>query len=146
MSPAIEFPYSINLPTYTSTFYRGTIWHKYFTPYTKYKIFLLDGTPCGGEMWSRLLYLPGSRCLQNKLHSISIPWLDDAFKSVGMAVWYAEAKLWEGAGTRDTSILRDKTRGEFRITYCSIAGDLKTSRDWCYCEPYVHISKRPAGT
>ena len=44
------------------------------------------------------------------------------------------------------SILRDKTRGECGIAYWSIARESETSCDRCYCEPYVHISKCPAGT
>ena len=52
----------------------------------------------------------------------------------------------EQASRGYTNILRDKTRGEFGFTYYSIARDFKTSCDWCYCEPYIHISKRPAGT
>ena len=62
-------------------------------------------------------------------------------------VVHPEKKKLVGASfSRYTSILRDKTRGEFGITYCSIARDFKTSCDRCYCEPYVHISKRPART
>ena len=77
---------------------------------------ILNWISCAGEM-SSSLHLSGSRRLQNQLHSISKPRLDGAFKSVGMAVWYAENKTVRRSKlSRGTSNIRDKTRGKFGIT------------------------------
>ena len=125
--------------------YWETIWHKYFTPY-KYKKFLLDEIRCAGRCDPvRYISLAADVC---KINSIVFPNLGSmAHSKVSGCLCGMQKQNWEKAGfSRYTSILRDKTRGEFWITYCSFASDLKTSCDRCYCEPYIHISKRLAGT
>ena len=111
--------------------------------------FLLDGTPCaGGDVIPPIPYvsLAADVC---KINSKVFPNLGSITHSKvsGWLYGIQKKKSWEGASfSRYGGILRDKAWGEFGITYCSIARDSKASCNWCYCEPYVHISKRPAGT
>ena len=126
-------------PTHISMFYRGTILHLISTR------ILINRVPCAGELVP-YISLAADVC---KINSTVFPSLGSMMHSKvsGWLCGNGEKQMWEGAGSsRYTGILRDKTRGEFGIAYFSIARDIKTSGDWCYCEPYIHISKHPAGT
>ena len=89
----------------------------------------LDGIPCAGRCDPvPYISLAADVCkinstvfpnLGSMVHSKESGWLR------GMQKQNCEKKQ----ASRCTSILRDKTRGEFGMTYCSFAGDLKTSCD-----------------
>ena len=114
---------------------------------------LVDRTPRdGGEVIPPIPYISESLVVDVcKINSTVFPNLGSMTHSK-VSGWLcqwgnAEKKLWEGVGfSKYTSIIPDKTRGKFGFTNCSIARDLKTSCDCCYCEPYIYISKRLART
>ena len=111
---------------------------------------LVDSTPCNGDVISPSPYISDSLtadvCEINSTVFPNLGSMTHSKVSGWLCVMQKQNCEKKQASRKYTSILRDKTWGEFGFTYCSVARDVKTSCDRCYCEPYIHISKYPAGT
>ena len=112
---------------------------------------LVDSTPCDGEhMIAPIPHISEFRaadvCEINSTVFPNLGSMTHSKVSGWLCVMQKQNCEKKQASRKYTSILRDKTWGEFGFTYCSIARDVKTSCDWCYCEPYIRISKHPTGT